>query len=172
MGIREKLNDNPAITTGATATIVVVAIAFIVWQLMPNNPKISTEDYYTVDDGTSWFKDDIKKIPPYSHDGKDAVRARVFKCPSGSAFVGYLEKYSPEAKKQLEATQAPPPTTGGPPMGPAFNPAMEAMLINGRLVKKPGDKAWISERDPNFQKVVDVKCPDGSSDIELVTPVA
>ena len=31
MGIREALNQNPAITTGATAGLIVVALVFIFW---------------------------------------------------------------------------------------------------------------------------------------------
>jgi hypothetical protein len=169
MGIREKLNDNPGVTTGVTAAIVVIAVAFIIWQLLPSRPSIATKDYYTVDDGATYFKDDIKKVPPFVYEGKEAVRVRVFRCAKGGPFVGYLEKYTPTAKKQLEAAQNPPPSGPNGP-APGFNPMMESEMMNGRLVKKPGDKKWVSQQDPAYQQVVDVKCPDGSTDIELVTP--
>lgn len=168
MGIREKLNDNPAVTTGVTGAIVVIAVAFIIWQLIPSRPRIPTKDYYTVDDGATYFADDIKKIPPFEHDGKEAVRVRVFRCAKGGPFVGYLEKYTPAAQKQLEAMQNQAANPNGPV--PGFNPGVEGEALTGRLVKKPGDTKWVSQQDPAYQQVVDVRCPDGSSDLELVTP--
>jgi hypothetical protein len=166
VGIREKLNENPAITTGATLVIVLIAVIFIVWQLIPHNPPIATKDFYTDDDGATYFTDDIKLVPPFDHNGKEAVRARVFQCPGSGKFVGYMEKYSPNAKKQLDAAMSKPATQGPP----AFDPMLEANLINGRLIKKPGEGKWVNQQDPTFQKIVDVHCPDGGTQIELVTP--
>ena len=55
MGIRESLNKNPAITTGATIGIIVIALIFILYQIFGGDgaPKPITEMYYTVDDGAT-----------------------------------------------------------------------------------------------------------------------
>ena len=48
-GIRETLNKNPAITTGATAAIILIAIGVIIYQIMGGGtPGIATEAYYTI----------------------------------------------------------------------------------------------------------------------------
>ena len=78
MGIREKLNENPRITAGATAAIILVALGFIVYQAIGGGgPPIPTKAYYTIDDGETYFEDDIQKLAPFEHEGKQAVRAAV-----------------------------------------------------------------------------------------------
>lgn len=163
MGIREKLNDNPAYTTGGTIAIIVIALAFIIWQLLPNRPSIPTKSYYTTDNGTTYFSDSIKKIPPYEHDGKQAVRCYVFQCSKGGKFVGYLEEYTPAAKKELEAAAANPKRQQ--------MPGMDMAAMTGMLVKKPGTGQWVSQQNGRYyESVVDVKCPNGGADPQIVSP--
>ena len=81
MGIREKINQNPKQTTAITAAIVVVALAFILWQACSGGPGsggvITTKAFYTTDDGKTFFVDSSSNIPPYQKDGKTAFRAQV-----------------------------------------------------------------------------------------------
>jgi hypothetical protein len=169
MGIREKMNQNPGVTTGVTIAIIVVALIFIVWQLWPNRgPKIPTKAFYTVDDGATYFADDIKKIPPFDHEGKQAVRAYVFKC-GGKEFVAYLERYTPQAKAKLEKAReeaAKNPDAMPPDM------MMPDMMQQGIQVKKPGTGQWVSEADfQRSQDIMQVKCPDGTTNnLEPVMP--
>ncbi|MGH7215542.1 MAG: hypothetical protein ACREIT_12320 [Tepidisphaeraceae bacterium] len=167
MGIREKLNQNPAITTGATALVVVIALGFIIYQLVGGGPDIPTESYYSIDDGKTWFEDDINLIPPFDKDGQKAYRAQVFTCDGGKTkFVAYLERYTPEAKKQLEDLRA-----GNQPPEPGIN---DMVMMNGLEYKKPGDpeKEWTRQTD--FQKmsqIMEPKCPDGTTNnLEPVHP--
>ena len=39
MGIRQTLNENPTITTGVTAGVIVLALIFIVWQAIGGRPR-------------------------------------------------------------------------------------------------------------------------------------
>ena len=88
MGIRETLNKNPGITTGATAGIILLAVGFIIYQLSGGGtPSVATKAYFTIDDGKTWFSDDINKVPPFDKDGKQAVKAYVYECPGGKPFV-------------------------------------------------------------------------------------
>lgn len=105
MGLREKMNENPRVTTAITAGVVVVALMLIVYQLWPEAPiQPLSKAYYTVDDGQTYFVEDIDKVPPFMHEGKEAVRAHVMQCgETGKPFVGWLEKFTPEAKKKLDA---------------------------------------------------------------------
>lgn len=166
MGIRETLNKNPSITTGATAAIIVIAIGFIIWQLGGGSSSgIATEAYYSNDDGKSYFADDISKIAPFDKDGKPAYRAYVYQCPGGEPFVSHLERYTPEGKKAMEAA-----LTNSDPNYPML---MEDVQMNAIEVRKPGQgdpvKGWIRQSSPIAQKVMELKCPDGK--IEGIEPV-
>ena len=166
MGIRETLNKNPGITTGATAAIILIAIGFIIYQLSGGGaPSVATEAYFTIDDGKTWFADDINKIPPFDKDGKQAVKAYVYKCPGGDPFVSHLERYTPEGKKALEAAQK-----SNDPNNPVV---LEDVMANGVEVKKPGAdpvKGWAKQSNSAIAgKIMELKCPDGK--VEGIEPV-
>jgi hypothetical protein len=165
VGIRETLNKNPGITTGATAAIILLAVGFIIYQLTGGGtPGIATEAFYTIDDGATWFEDDINKIPPFDKDGKQAVKAYVYECPGTDPFVAYLERYTPEAKKALEAA-----AKSNDPNNPVI---MEDVQMTGLEVKKPktGDKGWVKQSNSAASsKIMDLKCPDGK--VEGLAPV-
>lgn len=170
MGIREKLNDNPAITTGITAAIIVIALIVIVWQLVSSNrgPTIPTQNWYTSDDGATYVADDIKLIPPFEKDGKTWVRAVVFKCKDGKPFVSHLERYTPKAKAALEDSRA------KAEKGEMVSPDFDQVQMTGLEVKKPGtpDNAWVNSM--NYEKAAEitrVTCPDGTTEgLEPVMP--
>ena len=167
MGIRETLNKNPAITTAATAGIVLIAIIVIIWQLWGGSSPIvssaASQMYYSVDDGKTYFADDASKIPPYDYNGKTAVRALVFDCGDGKPFVGLLQRYTKEARAKLEKAQS----------GQPGDLLMEDIEITGLEVKKPGtgDTGWVRQTDPRAGAVSRVTCPDGKvENLRAVTP--
>jgi hypothetical protein len=172
VGLRETLNRNPAITTGVTIAIIVIALVAILWQTVGNKRggQGSTQQFFTTDNGATWFPDSKDNLPPYiTKEGKEAVRIYLFKCSDGKPFVAYLERYTPAAKQILEQARAKAKTSPQDPM------AMEAQysipVQNGTEVKKPLDSGpWHSQvRDyPEYSKVVAIKCPDGS--IESLEP--
>jgi prepilin-type processing-associated H-X9-DG protein len=128
-------------------------------------PGIATRAYYTIDDGKTWFADDINKIPPFEKDGRPAYRVYVYKCPNSPPFVSHLERYTPEAKKALEAMQK-----AKDPNNPVV---MEDIMLTGIEVKKPGtaDNGWVKQMSPAAAKVMELKCPDGKTvGIEPVVP--
>lgn len=171
MGIREKMNQNPGMTTGITVGVIVIALIFIVWQLWPSSgPRIPTKAFFTVDDGATWFADDIKKLPPFTHDGKQAVRAYVFKCGGSKEFVAYLERYTPQAKARLEKARA--ESAKNPQGVPPPELMMPDMMMAGVEVKKPGPGQWVPQSDFKIsQQIMQVKCPDGKTDnLEPVMP--
>src|SRR4051812_26728435 len=102
------MNQNPKIVTIATAVIIVGALAYIFWPSgdAAGGGGASGKLFFSNDDGNSFFLDDNRKIAPFSKDGKDAYRAYVFKCADGKKFVAYLERYTADAKKKLEANMA------------------------------------------------------------------
>lgn len=171
--MRETLNRNPAITTGATIAIIVVALVFIAMQIFggKGSMKPITSAFYTIDDGASTFVDEIGKIPPFDHDGKPAARAYKFKCADGKEFISYLERYTPKAKKALEAAAEKRKTV--PSLDPMEEAALEEATMNGREVKKPMDPSgkWINAEDPHYGEVVTPRCANGKQEeLENVFP--
>jgi hypothetical protein len=162
VGIRESLNQNPRVVTGVTVAIIVVVLAFIIWSNRSGGDGVSGSGgagggaFFSNDDGKSWFTDDAKKVPPFQKDGKDAYRVFVFKCPDGKKFVSHLERYTPEAKKRLEAVLASSDanTVQDPMM-------LESIQMGGVEVKSPGRGTWIKQSDDRAAAVVVPKCPGG-----------
>ena len=155
MGLRETINKNPTQTAAVTAGIIVLALVFILWQACGGGGGGPGKSYYSVDDGKTWFEETSDKIPPFKHEGKDAVRAHVFTCDGGKTkFVGYLEMYTPQDKKLMEDAMA-----GKAP------PAAYAGYSGQAMVKRPGLPQWIALMPGTtefYSKTVQVTCPDGS----------
>lgn len=150
-GVREWLNKHPGLATGLTAAVAVIAITAIVVQVLASRkryPEGLPSAYFTVDDGQTYFVAGMENIPPFQHEGKEAVRAYVFKCGGGKPFVGYLERYNPEAHKAMVENRATP-----------------QHQIAGRDLKRPGaNNPWVSTKDKKASiAVADVRCPDGGS---------
>jgi hypothetical protein len=169
VGIRQTINENPAITAAATGAIIVLALIFIIVEALPHHPKAGPPGklYFSDDDGKSWFPDDATKIPPYTDsNGKEAVQAYVYKCgQSGEPFVGYLLKYSPDGQQRMQQALSQP---NGRMMD------IPPTAFSDTLVKKPGDADWVSraQDDAAFRKASTPVCPDGGTEIFPVTPNA
>ena len=158
VGLRDQINRKPAIATGGVGLLVVALICVIVFNIRKNQPSAisGAQMYYTTDDGKTWFPDAWEKIPPFDHNGAEAVRCYVFKTASSGPFVGYLEKYTQGVHDRLSgAVQSPLPLD----------------VPSGTLVKRPGDKSWVVEVSAAGQKIVGVKAPNGSTGaVEQVLP--
>ena len=182
MGIRQTINENPAITGAVAGGITLLAIIFIFWQFVCSGPGggpiNAGKQYFTTDEGKTWFADDATNIPEYvvekpgdPNHGKKALRARVFRCgETGKLFVNHLEKYSEADKKEMQEKAKEIEAKGGNPMG------IEAMGFYPRIqVKRPGQKRWVSMMSGKagatdieaYNKVVRPTCPQG----ETGTPI-
>jgi hypothetical protein len=165
VGIRETLNQNPGITTGVTAGLIVVALGLIIWQSTGggSGPSFNNKQFFSNDEGATTFVDDAAKIPPFDKDGKPAVRAYVYTCDGGKTkFTAYLERYTDAAKKKLEASKNNPTDIG----------MMEEISMTGIEVKKPGAaEKWVRQSTPQGSKVMDFACKDGTKNsLELALP--
>lgn len=167
MGIRETINRHKNITVGVACLLIVGAFALIVLQSFGGGASASggagSRLFFSTDDGKTWFLDDSKNIPPFTKDGKEAVRAHVYRTSDGTEFVGSLERYTPAGKKLLEASLLRPP----------HEQAVDDpyMAVDGsRQVKKPGDATWVSVNDPRAEAVQDPVSPKGKGN--AVTSVA
>jgi hypothetical protein len=153
LGIREKINQNSAVSVGIGVCILLGGAIAIGLELKGNNGLPPALCYYTVDDGKTWFSDGSTKLPPFDHDGQPAVRCLVFKGPSGK-FAGLLEKYSDDVRAKLAAKGDQWPPEGTP-----------------ILVKKPGDSKWQQMGvDQEASILLKMTGPDGSTDVERIMP--
>jgi hypothetical protein len=167
MGIRETLNDKPQITTAITAGLIVVALIYIVLQVVggrAGNDLQAGEVFFTTDDGQTWFAMPARTLSPAMKDGKEAVRAYVWTCDGGKTkFVSHLERFTPEAMAKLEAWNR--PGANGQSAGKSMDPIeIDAVYQQGREVKKARNAAakWVKNQSDEAAALSVVTCPDGT----------
>lgn len=143
MEIRKWINEHQFFAAGiflaAAAASLVIAVPHLgarpTWSL-------PTKGYFTTDDGTTCFVASLTKIPPFDHDGKEAVRDFVYSCDEGKhRWVAYLGKYTAKEKEAIESGRM---------------KADDATM----LVKAPGSNEWIPQSSPKFSRIF-VQAPPG-----------
>jgi hypothetical protein len=147
----------------AGGVFVIIAAVFVLLQRDGNDGESAdgggeAKAFYTIDEGKTWFLDDVSKLPPFPKDGKEAVRAYVYKCPNGTEFVAFLERYTAEGRKKREAAIA-----GGGNGAPLLDQAA------GIEVKAPGQVAWVRQSDARAVAIMSPKCPNGER-AQMVLP--
>jgi hypothetical protein len=149
--------------TGAAAALVLVAAYFLFSQVRPPKQANLNLAYYSDDDGQSWFSDSNLLIPPFDHNGKQAVSAQVYTYAGGSKkFCAYLLKYTPSAKVRLDEQVAESRQKND--SGASLTLFLDnAFLQSGTQVKLPGpNNPWVTLSDPKSNAIVTVKSPDGT----------
>ena len=155
MGLRETINEKPAIGY-AIGAIAVLLLGYVLFGAFTGGgPKLSGEtEFFTADDGATFFLDSRDNFAPYTREGQTAVRAHVFEC-DGTQFVGYLERYEAGVREELAAY----PTVQEIPMGLMMRADMQ-----GKELKRPGpDGEWVGSGNQGEQtRIMNVTCPDGN----------
>lgn len=157
MGLREWANGHPKTVSIVVGACALACVGGIVAEVMGNRHRYPTEppdSYFSVNDGKTYFVASSANYPPFDHDGQQAVHAYVFQC-DGKKFVGFLERFTPDAKKKLAA---------GAPLS-------AEMMRFGREIKRPGDAKWTRTGDMATEtKIENVTCPDGNGTPEEIEP--
>jgi hypothetical protein len=140
MGIRQILEKHPSIVTGIT--IVLVGIAILVgWRSLTAAGPASTypSNYFTTDDGKTFFSAPITNIPPFETDDKQvAVQALLFS-PDGTpngAKVHLLQKYPEPVRDKFKAALA---------AGKGLTSVVYGLTPKDTLIKRPGDAEWLTK---------------------------
>jgi hypothetical protein len=164
VSIRQAINQRPVLMA-CTALAIIGAAIGVVWITGSSRDFVAPQslgnlEFYSDDDGATFFVDDVHELTPFRHEGKDAVRAYVYRCPGTSSFVGYLQRQTEYGRQQrgVAGDTGSRPTIAEPPI-------LE--------VKKPGDKNWIPVDPKHFTKVLDVMnvlCPGARDSATLVRP--
>jgi hypothetical protein len=166
MSIREKLNSKPAAGAAVAIGLILLAAAVAAFSLHPTHRSDPHSGFFSDDDGQTYFKDSIYKFPPFDHDGKTAVAARVY-TDGKHNFVGYLERFTADGKRRLETEY----NKGTPESAVTVLNLMisPGIAIGGMEVKKPGPQnPWVPRsRMPHLT----AQGPGGSDeDLETVLP--
>lgn len=163
MGIRQTINEKPALSTGVTAAVIVLALGFILWESFGHHGgsgRGAPRAFYSDDDGQTWFPDAANKLTPFTDaNNKEAVQAFVFKCGDGKPFCGYLMRATEEARKAAAGE---------------LHGATAAVMMHSE-VKKPGDKKWVKFDSRNMVPFTNItqtfpNCPAGSKPDPVLPP--
>src|SRR5256885_1965398 len=103
-GVRELINRNVVIVAPIVGLLILACL--VMGFRRSSLASSSRQIYFTNDDGKTFFKDDQRKVPPFTSWGKECVGAILFTCAGdikGTPFVGYMIRYTPEGKSQREA---------------------------------------------------------------------
>ena len=160
MALRDKINQNPGLIAGAVGVVVLLVIVLIVFTMRGeggrlNGPRYRPDkDYFSDDEGHTYFIDDSNKIPPFQHNGRPAYRAAVFLDSNDKKFVGWLESYDPAVKDQLESEIK---------SGKAVAAVLGPVAPN---VKKVNSGGWVKPKKdsvaqtPEYQRAMTATPPD------------
>ena len=163
ISIRETLQKRGAGLTVA-AILFSTAIAIAAYSLWPRNQKLNSDVvFYSDDDGQTYFKDSIYRLAPFEHNGKLADIAVVFNDGTRD-FVGCLERFTPEARKQLQDVYDANPTQHYKTLDLIASPAIS---LQGMEIKLPGkDNSWTSRSEMRYPNI---QSPNGG-ELEIVRP--
>ncbi|MDP6152609.1 MAG: hypothetical protein QF785_04470 [Phycisphaeraceae bacterium] len=161
--LRDWINQNSSVVTVSSIAILIICLGILFKQFVsphgPRGPRITSVWYYDLNTKTIFASGSTATPPivtdsgPLSEDMAEAgVRAYIFSCgecpddltgkaaeelESDDAFIGWLEKYSPEAKAEMEKPlkdrdKAVPPV------------AFEFLMIweEGHYIQEVGDEQW------------------------------
>jgi hypothetical protein len=149
------MQERPRMMIGVLVGVIAVAVvmAFASAKKQEHNVEVRSGVWFTTDDGKTLFTDEARKLPPFDHDGKPAYRAYVYSCDGGKTrFVAFLERYTPDALRQLEEQRksSMPPELG----------VIDRLMNQGREVKRPGDANWVNFSDPKGKIIRKPVCAD------------
>jgi hypothetical protein len=141
----------------AVASIIVIAVCLFAAQKAYRGdelPDVISKVYFSDDDGKTYFAAGIENGIDFTHDGKHAFRAYVYRCDSGKAFVGFLGRGSGGHGAAPAAPDPQHPGAGGSPTA-------------GIEIKKPGQAKWVAFGSVEGQAIIRSLCPSGSPESVL-----
>jgi hypothetical protein len=172
MKLREKLNDNPAITTAGAALVLTVCVGLLIWQFMGGQG--SSQSYYLDLNTNEIFVAKTALPPVEAPSGKTdegelaGVAARIFACGQCSgSYAGMTPQQVADAGAELSSLQRRP---DAPQQAENSNSNMPAGLAAAfrTEVALPGDREWAKINSDAGQQIIqsNLNCTEDQS----VTP--
>ena len=163
MSVIESLQNKKGLSVGLSVGMIVLAGLIMAWNMRSNVPGDEMKAFYSVDDGDTYFVDDLNKAYPFDHDGKQAYRAYVFKCnQSGKKFVGFIERLNDSGRSRMAELVTQPHENAETQIAQLFATSTE--------VKKPHDTEWAPVNSAAYGIIVNPSCPDGGNDVQCINP--
>lgn len=160
------MNNKKVLFGSVLAVLLVVVAGYLL--LGSNGATASGKTFFTVDDGKTYIAADARLIPPCTLDGKTAVLAYVFRCPTcGKQFVGNMGRYRADRAEAIRNRLVAKPATG-----PGGRPLIaEGPTSADMEMKRPGEpeSAWkMRGASPNMAALMKeaasganlIHCPD------------
>lgn len=152
MGIRETMNRHSKLVAIATVAIC----GAITWVMIASTWDRGGpgRQFYTDDDGKTWYTDRADLIVPFERNGKTVVMAEVFEV-NGKQSVLYMRRYPEQVAARLRS-QGRDAIATTRTSAEAQPPRME--------YKKPGDTQWrdFGGNSAAMGKYIDFSSPDGT----------
>jgi hypothetical protein len=188
MDIRDWMNNNSAVVTIAAVLLLIAALFLLMKNCQGPGPTQNiTSNYYYDMNTKQTFVGKADLIAPIStpsgtyKPAPDApemgagVKAYVFACGDCSDpkkhFIGYLEMYTPEAKKKMEQfMEQAAQREGGAQMSPESYLMYEEGQVQGRMIMRVGDTEWVPAESDLGAKIVNEltsKCPKADKENRL-----
>lgn len=158
-GLREWMQGNQTIVAGAAGVLLLICLIAIIMQIAPTGSSVKTPNsayFYDVVTGKV-FQAPFDAVPPItSPDGNEAVRAHFYSCGDcneSDRFVGYYEKYTPQAKEVVEKAR----TSADPNQAMPYEPMGDGLLISFDA------KTWFAMYSPKAEQGMGerLNCPGG-----------
>jgi len=168
MGVREDLNNNKKLGIGVGIAIVAVGIVALAIQMGGGRTDAvvaAVNAFYTDDGGASFFRDDVCRISPFDHNGKQAYRADVFRGADGRQFVGLIYRHTDSGRKEMQGYL---PNKSKDSDGAARR-SLEQRAMQVKLVKAP-ETAWVLNDDVTTERLQSTVRDAGGKPAQLVNP--
>lgn len=142
MKARNWLNNNSAMVTILAVVVLILSLGYIIIQNRPASyaPRIYDVYYYDLGEKKLFVDKNNKFAPITAPSGENrGARAYVYSCgecsDSSSLFIGHLEMFTPDAKKNLE---------NPPPIDADGNTPYIDYYEEGRMVRAEAENAkWL-----------------------------
>ncbi len=152
MNLRESLGKNSTPAAAVAGAALLLSLFSIIRQVSSNTPPApANKEFFSDDDGKTWFTSNSLTAFPFAHDGKQAYRARVFRCGS-KLFCGYLEALPDQVREGINSL---------PDNWQARLSALQS-ASDQIMVKKPGGTDWVSPGQAKYWSTVTPVCPADS----------
>lgn len=152
--------NRPLIIAGVVGAVLVIAFGIYQFSGTSSKTVYVGSIFASADDGKTFFVTDQRSLPPFTSEKGEAVRAYVFEAKN-SRFVGYLMKYTPEARTRLAEKLK--------TSDPRSTAAILAQATPDEIMfKAPGSAGhWIKASDPTVASVLIVKGPGGAMAVSV-----
>jgi len=155
MGLRDAIQNQKNVTIAIAVLAIAGATVAIAFEMKSSPVVRIKQTYYSDDDGQTYFLDDVDKLVPFDHNGKQACQAYVFKSSNGTVFVGYLARYTDQAKARLQELRS--------HLDGEVGQEILDTISAGTEVKRPGDANWYPQSSAQGQQIMLAKSPDGGN---------